>query len=63
MMKDFDLEAIDLQYSTAVQFTYERDDGDGHSWVDHFLISSSLMSSVVGLRLFIQVPICLIMFH
>ena len=46
MMKDFDLEAVDLQYSTAVQFTYERDDGGAHSWVDHFLISSSLMSSV-----------------
>ena len=36
MMKDFDLEVVDLQYSTAVQFTYERDDGGAHSWVDHF---------------------------
>ena len=46
MMMDFDLEAVDLQYSNAVQFTYERDDGGAHSWVDHFMISSSLMSSV-----------------
>ena len=31
MMKDFDLEVVDLHYSTAVQFTYERDDGGAHS--------------------------------
>ena len=43
-MKDFDLEVIDLQYSTAVQFNYECDDGGANSWVDHFLIS--FMSSV-----------------
>ena len=44
-MMDFDLEVVDLQYSTAVQFTYDRDDGGAHSCVDHFLISS-IMSSV-----------------
>ena len=36
--------ACDLSYQESVNFTYERDDGLVHSWIDHVMCSQSLSS-------------------
>ena len=36
---DFNLSVCDPHYRESVKFTYERDDGLAHSWIDHILCS------------------------
>ena len=40
----------DLSYQELVNFTYERDDGLVHSWIDHIMCSQSLSSLVTDVH-------------
>ena len=40
-MLEFDLCACDLSFCDDIQYTYERDDAQTHSWIDHILCTSS----------------------
>ena len=39
---DLNLSVCDLHYPESVKFTYERDDGLVHSWIDHILCSQAI---------------------
>ena len=41
-MADLNLVSADLPFSSAIRFTYMRDDGCASSWPDHFLCDTSL---------------------
>ena len=40
-MASLNLSACDLLFSNDIQYTYERDDGHVHSWIDHILCTQS----------------------
>ena len=50
-MDDNNLVASDLSYQSEIKFTYERDDGSCHSWIDHVLCSRELSSVVTSVKL------------
>ena len=39
LMKSLDFCACDLLYRDLVKFTYERDDGQARSWIDHIMLT------------------------
>ena len=43
---ELDLSVCDLSFRDKVKFTYERDDGACHSWIDHVLCSQSHSSLI-----------------
>ena len=49
-MDDNNLVASDLSYQSEIKFTYERDDGSCHSWIDHVLCSRELSSVVTSVK-------------
>ena len=46
---DHSLVFADLQFREAVGWTFESHSGKGHSWIDHVLISSNIVSEVCTL--------------
>ena len=47
LVNDFIIESVcDLSFRDKVKFTYERDDGACHSWIDHVLRSQSHSSLI-----------------
>ena len=45
-MAGLNLSACDLLFSNDIQYTYERDDGHVHSWIDHILCTQSFSGFV-----------------
>ena len=50
-MKSLDFCACDLLYRDLVKFTYERDDGQARSWIDHIICSQSFSSLVSNVNI------------
>ena len=48
---ELDLSVCDLSFRDKVKFTYERDDGACHSWIDHVLCSLSHSSLITDIYL------------
>ena len=45
-MASLNLSACDLLFSNDIQYTYERDNGHVHSWIDHILCIQSFSGLV-----------------
>lgn len=43
---DLDMSVCDLPYRHNIDFTYERDDGNVRSWIDHILCSNDAISFI-----------------
>ena len=47
-MRDNFLVVADLRFQGEINFTYERDDGCVHSWIDHIMCSESCLNSITN---------------
>ena len=57
---ELDLSVCDLSFRDKVKFTYERDDGACHSWIDHVLCSQSHSSLINPRRACARVTVVLL---
>ena len=44
-LSELNLCACDMSFHSSVNYTYEREDGSAHSWIDHYCMLSVLFLS------------------